>query len=137
MLRTSSSSQRFFSLLVVLGVGACSGTHATGVPELPQCTGSVESITVSAGTTPTISWQPECRMAALAVYRADGSESMWFFNTDWRSAPGLRYGTVPSGAEVVVAAKPLTSGVAYVVDIMPPAGGSGPVPVFGRRPFTP
>ena len=132
------AQRRALALLALVTVGGgCGGDGGTGPDDIPQCMRSVESVSVSSGTTPTFSWQPRCRMAALIVHRADETETTWFISSGWAIAPGIRYGSPPAGAEVLVAAKPLVPGVEYVVAIMPPAGGSGLIPVLGQQQFTP
>lgn len=111
-----------------------------GLLQAPTCrrvTRSVRTLEVSSGTTPTFTWRPECRLGALSVRRANDSEVMWYINTHWQLAPGIRYGAAPTGALVRVAPKPLEGGVRYVVYVMLPAYATSRVPVLGSERFTP
>lgn len=118
---------------------ACDGGRATRAHTLPKCDGSVDSMVVGVGVrvTPTFGWEPECRMAATVVVRTSDFEQMWFVDSDWALAPGLRYGEVPRGATVLVAAKPLMAGVEYEVALLPPAAGADLLPILGSKRFTP
>ena len=87
------------------------------------------TVTVTTGTTPTISWDSSAGAAAgLAVseYPAT-SNNMWVLSQGLSGiASGVKYGTVPAGAyEAKGAAKPLVAGQTYDVTITSTGGRSG------------
>ena len=87
------------------------------------------TVTVTAGTTPTISWDEAAGPAAgMAVSEYPGtSVNMWVLSQGVSGIPsGVKYGTVPVGAyETKGAAKPLVAGTQYDVTITSAGGRSG------------
>jgi len=79
-----------------------------------ECTGPVD-VSVSAGTTPTISWTPRCRLGLVGVEAEDGD--VWVITTPGRNGinAAVRYGIVPSGATSDAPAVPLIAGQPYNV----------------------
>jgi hypothetical protein len=94
---------------------ACSDGAGPDQP-LPACAGDV-SIQVSAGTQPTFSWTPACRLFFLNVEPAASGEDLWPIMSRGanRIAPGVKYGVVPPGAEQLQAPVQLVAGQAYKV----------------------
>jgi hypothetical protein len=114
---------------------ACGGND--GVSSQPECTRSVSALTATAGTTPTFTWTPLCRLGGLVVRRVSDGETMWYVRSDgYDMGPPVQYGVTPQGLDVIRQPAPLVAGVTYEVDIAVPGTG-GPVPVFGRMTFTP
>ena len=87
------------------------------------------TITVSAGSWPTISWSPRCRVSYLIVLRETESGSgfnymMWAVTSRFERdgvgepntiLPGVIYGVVPDGAVQLATFQPLTAGTQYLV----------------------
>jgi hypothetical protein len=101
---------RVFAALCTLG--GCSGDSDPSGPSvaLAPCTGAID-VTVSSGTTPTFTWTPACTVAYMIV--EEGASDRWLLEaTDLTKgiAPGVRYGTVPSGAREGSAAEALVRG---------------------------
>jgi hypothetical protein len=105
------------SLLLLLAaavplLSAC-GDGGTGPGASGPCTGNV-SISVSAGTTPTFTWLPPCRVVALLVEQE--ASDMWFVEgTGDGIASGVQYGTVPPNGAADEPALPLVPGTTYEV----------------------
>jgi hypothetical protein len=107
-----------FALVSLLGLNAC------GDPIAPLCSAPID-IEVSAGTTPTFTWDPVCSVEGMFVedQRAPsvgGPQAQWGFvaRAGYRFEPPVVYGTEPSGAEVTVTAVPLMAGRLYTVKIL-------------------
>lgn len=129
---------RQIGLLSALVVVACSGTsEVAGPSELPECSGPV-AVNVSAGTTPTFSWMPACKLYYLDVSAANGSRQMWSLGTNFRNtiAPAVAYGMVPVGATQNQAPVPLVAGTAYRVFVAFALSASGDQ-FAGEKVFTP
>lgn len=128
------------SVLITAFVGCEDEPTAPRV--LPVCRTPV-TVTVSAGLTPTFDWMPACRVDVLVVRHAASGAIDWLVlgdPLDGRAiVPGVRYGTVPSGAIGGNPAEPtpaLEAGTSYVVVLAVVALPVGPDEV-GRREFTP
>jgi hypothetical protein len=85
-------------------------------PPFPTCTGPV-TLTVSAGTTPTFSWTPDCALGRLVV--EEGFAERW-----GTEAPGdniyrspITYGIRPPGSTEEEPAAPLRAGSTYKVTV--------------------
>jgi hypothetical protein len=122
--------------IALLGVAlACGG----GTEPLAECTEPVD-VSVTTGTTPTISWTPACGVGYLAVRRplppSLGVLEMapvWIIRANERliGSP-VRYGIRPRGTSEVVAPEALLAGRPY--DVVVDMSGQG---VLGGRAFTP
>jgi hypothetical protein len=132
----SNTRSRLVAAALLGFVPACGG----GSTEPPAaCTGPV-TVSVSGGTTPTISWTPDCGLGYLTVHRPlppslgfVGVEPLWTIRADGPLiGPSVRYGVRPRAATEVVAPRQLVAGQSYsvVVDF----SGQG---VLGSRTFTP
>jgi hypothetical protein len=111
---------------------ACGG-DGTGPDNAGPCTGDV-TVSVSAGTTPTFTWEPECRVIALLVEQ--GASDMWFLEGMGQGiASGVRYGTVPPNAVAEDPALPLVAGTTYEVILF--RGTMQDATVAAIREFTP
>ena len=99
------------AFLVAFTAAGCG--DSTG-PSGAACAGSVD-VSVSSGTTPTISWMPNCRLWLVGVEGEDGD--VWVILTPGRNgiSSGVRYGRVPSGATSDGPAVPLVAGRTYDV----------------------
>ena len=89
---------RALCVLAVFGATACSSDSPTEEEEVQQaCTAaSAVALTVAAGTTPSISWTPNCSVAGLFVQRVSDGANMWTLSTTTqplRSA--ITYGVTP------------------------------------------
>jgi hypothetical protein len=108
------------ALLLAVTLATCLGCSSDdGTPTEPvtACTGDV-SITVSSGLTPTFNWSPACGAMTLDVQEGIGAASTrWAIsgNSATLLRPGIRYGTVPSGATEPVASQALETGHTYTV----------------------
>lgn len=107
-------NQRAFLMLAIATATGCGGSgDATGPGAGGACTGNV-TVSVSAGTTPTFTWTPACRVIGLLV--EFGASDHWFLEgTGGGFAPGVQYGIVPPGASSAEPATPLVSGTTYEV----------------------
>jgi probable HAF family extracellular repeat protein len=101
--------------------GGLASAEVSTPPALPECTGPV-ALTVSAGTTPTFSWTPACRVNYLNIDTADGAQEIWSIGSDDGElasyntiAPGVRFGVVPPRATQIDPLVPLVPGTAYKV----------------------
>jgi len=101
---------------LMLAISACSVDIS-----LPQaCTAEV---TVSAGTVPTFSWTPACKVDELEVRRLSDQALVWrVFNPNPGSsgqdiAPPVQYGVTPPGAFVNTPPESLVAGQDYSVFI--------------------
>ena len=107
---------------------SCSDGPANGSDKLEECNSDL-SVSVSDGTTPTFTWEPECRAFFLGVVNKDTTPSdMWRFasfsigNFPSNNLPsGVEYGILPDGFEegsdLIVEPIPLVSGTLYEVSI--------------------
>lgn len=115
------------SILSAAIITACE--DSTGpVPRENRCeTGGVQ-VTVTAGPSPELSWDPACSVAVLTVYRQDGpyvwsvgsEQHLWDDDNDDPNranviTPPISYGITPPATEIRRAAEPLESGQTYVV----------------------
>lgn len=111
-------SARLLGLASVLCTTACGSDAESTGPEqpLPECTADV-SVQVSAGTQPTFSWTPACRLFFLNVEPATSGEDLWLVISRGanRIAPGVKYGVLPVGADQREAPVPLVAGNSYKV----------------------
>jgi hypothetical protein len=128
---------RRYDLRLLVGIflllSACGGDGSTGPSVTGPCAGSV-TVSVSAGTTPTFTWTPRCRVLALLVEQ-DASD-MWFIEgTGDGIAPGVQYGTVPPDAVSDEPALPLVRGTTYEVILF--RGSPQNAIIAAIREFTP
>jgi hypothetical protein len=108
----SMGSRAFLSCLLFLTT-ACSDS-STNTEELSGCVGDV-AVSGTAGTSPTFSWTPRCKVMFLLVEPAGSGSDLWSISTDGRNgiAPGVRYGVVPAGAVAFNPAISLSPGTSY------------------------
>jgi hypothetical protein len=106
--------------LVVLGLAmACDGNSG---PSGALCTAPVE-VSVTTGSSAQIAWTPACRVQQVLVFESiqpsvGGPQLRWGVQTaSGGIASPLRYGQVPAGAQVILAAEPLVSGHHYAVQL--------------------
>lgn len=103
---------------IPLGASACSGS-ALGFDR--GCPDEV-MLNVSAGTRPTFSWSPACKVVELQVYRE--GDVLWTVHAfDSSFGPPVRYGDAPEGATEQVGPEPLQSNRTYRVFIHEPGPG--------------
>jgi hypothetical protein len=102
---------RFIGFVLLASVSCSNDVSA---PETSgPCTSDV-AVTISAGTTPTFTWTPTCRVIALLV--EEGASDRWFLEASGAGiAPGVTYGSAPAGASEDAPAIPLVSGTTYEV----------------------
>ena len=101
----------------VVALASCGGTDAVGTKDLLPCTGPV-AISVSTGTTPTISWTPACKVYYLDIEVADTFEEIWAVaNFDEKNtiSPGVKFGVTPSDTRLIEGPVTLRAGTAYSV----------------------
>lgn len=115
------------ALLLVLAPSGCGGDALAP----PACADGV-AITVSRGTTPTMSWTPSCPAAGLTVTSAQGvTLNVWaIFTTDAENTlqPPVRFGELPDGTSQLRDPLPLMSGTRYRIAVLV----SEPAPEGGR-----
>ena len=110
-----------------------------GPDELPECSDPV-TLAVSAGTTPTFSWTPLCRLSFLVVGPDESGTDVWSIITRGENAlaPPVTYGDPPAGAETLTPPVPLNSGTAYRVAVARWAGpGDDDLENSGAETFEP
>lgn len=119
-----------------LGFASACGDGPT--ERLAECTEPV-TVSVTAGTTPMISWTPACGIGFLTVRRPVSvttgfeMEPQWTISSDGRLiGPPVRYGVRPRGTTQPVAPRQLVAGVSY--DVVVDMSGQG---VLGSHFFTP
>jgi hypothetical protein len=103
----------------LLGAGVACGDG--GTEPLRACSEPIQ-VSVSAGTSPTISWTPACGVGYLTVRRplppstGGGVDPQWTIRSDGqRIGSSVRYGVRPPGTVEVVAPQPLLAGQSYGV----------------------
>ena len=129
--------RRLLCAVALLGVG-CSDSGGPTEP-LSDCTGQV-SITVSSGTTPTISWTPACRLSLVLVEPVNSGDDLWVIGTDSANAiaPPIVYGVTPPGARQIWGPTTLVTGQGYGVYVFRWTGpGKQDGVPNGQRTFTP
>ena len=140
-MRTLSYSAHVLGLAVALCTTACGSDAQSTGPEqpLPECTGDV-SVQVSAGTQPTFTWTPACRLFFLNVEPATSGEDLWLVISRGanRIAPGVTYGILPAGADQRESPAPLVGGSPYKVALGRYTGpGAEDGVLVGVKTFTP
>lgn len=98
---------------VIVGVsvamaGLLSGCDVFG----PKICESIE-FEVTGGTSPVISWQPECKLHELAVMDREWMYVFW--SVDGELTPPIRYGVVPKGGTPSPPARPLHADSTYLL----------------------
>jgi hypothetical protein len=130
-----------FATRLMLGAAitfeACS-SPSSSTATLPDCVGSVVTVTVSPGPSPRFAWQPACAIVDLAVY--ESANPVWEVNTETQGAsfgPPIRYGAPPPHSLTVVPPQVLQVGHGYYVVVtwldpqLPPGSvGTGAVATF-------
>lgn len=116
-------SKAGLTVLAMLAVAACSDDEATAPEALCTDETTTVDVTVSGGTTPTVSGSPACDVA-LFLIEGEGGDT-WLISTDddeWddplqanRISPPIRYGDVPSGIDELWGPDALTAGSTYQV----------------------
>ncbi|TFB09868.1 hypothetical protein E3V36_05580 [Candidatus Marinimicrobia bacterium MT.SAG.2] len=99
----------------ILMVNACSDSSTNGSNNLAECNSDL-ILSVSDGTTPTFTWEPECRAALLYVQDKDSSriEDMWRIFSGGNNIPSsIQYGILPDSVYVVDGPTTLVSGTQY------------------------
>jgi hypothetical protein len=118
----------------IMAVGAEGTIFSYSSPAPASCPDAV-TITVSGGTTPTISWSPECPVYLVLV--EEGAGDMWLVAGDGNVIePGVRYGDHhPCEVDFWLDA-PLLAGVEYDV-ILFRSDGPGDFTLIGMKTFVP
>jgi hypothetical protein len=120
------------ALAALLPIMGCGTSNDPVEPVAIPCTGTV-SISVTAGTTPSFSWTPECLVNEFLVEpTARGIGDRWSFHGT--AAPPVRYGVLPAGAQLGRSPEPLIQGTEYRVVLRQ---GSGASSFLAVRNFTP
>ena len=122
---------RVWPVLTLLAALACDDGAA---PHLCRAS-AVVPITVSAGTTPTITWAPDCGADFLGVYSGVTGLPAWELRAASRQIPRpVIYGSRPPGVTEERAPEPLQLGADYLVlvEIL-----VGPDTLAALQPFTP
>lgn len=103
-------------VLAVLGTACASDAVA---PEPEACPSDAVTVSVSAGTRPTISWTPRCDMAWLEVWDPATGRALWVVSGRGNNLPsGLRYADVPTDALEITQAADLQIGITYRVRVL-------------------
>ena len=111
------SLRAFHSIATAAALVALAGCADPTAPEpLDPCTGAV-TVSVTAGTTPRISWSPACNVIFMIVEEDAADLWMVLANADAGFGPGIDYGTAPSGGTQDEAAIALALGVEYVITL--------------------
>ena len=129
---------RSLALIVAVGVTTACTTAPT-----PTCT-ALTAIHVSAGTSPTVTWSPDCAIGSIQVAKQFGGDVMWhaFGARNAQDIPsntlrsGIRYGTLPAGATQLGPAQALSVDTSYSV-LVEAYDPQGPVTFFAGTDFTP
>jgi hypothetical protein len=113
---------RWVLLFAIVSAEACD--PSTG-PD--PCTASgVGVITISAGTTPSISWAAGCRAERLAVFFVTTGTATWELRAGRRGIPKpVTYGVVPAGVLEEHAVEALQIGTTYGVFVTVATSGGG------------
>lgn len=121
------------SLAAVVALAGCDDDPTRSGDD--ACRGNV-SVSVSSGTTPSITWAPACRVTMLRV-ESGTLGAVWIIESPGGQgiASGVRYGTVPEGAAEDEPATPLVEGESY--DAIVFRGTGGDLTVAGVENFTP
>ena len=130
-------SMRTSPLIVLSTMALGCSSDSTDPGDAAACTGPV-TISVSAGTSPTFSWSPACRLFFVNV-ESDASDQ-WGIISDSANAiaPPVQYGVVPAGAEQLSELTPLVSGQTYDVNLFYWTGPDAQDGTFiGSQEFTP
>jgi hypothetical protein len=131
-------------MVAVLGVMTAlvgCGSDTAPTPPLAPCSGAL-TVSVTSGTTPTISWSPACGVNRLSVDLVDAPagtvSTVWGLVTSSSDefGPSVRYGVVPNGATADPASAPLQAGKSYRVQVLR-AGGEAIILAQGTTTFTP
>ena len=123
-------------LVLLALVWSCSSDVTPGVGPLPECSGPV-NITIGSGTTPMISWLPECRLFFLLV--EVGGADKWGVITEGKNDidPPVKYGDVPRGATEIRAPTPIKLATTYNVVLFRWTGpGAEDGEMIGSQTFT-
>lgn len=155
-LRTMHRIPRFVAMtgLLTLACGTEPTTFRIGCNR-------IDAVTIGPGTTPQLSWTPDCRVASIAVYEAtpaappedpvpplpgQGSTAvphtkMWevaaSVEAGNRLSPSVRYGHVPNEVTELTPAQPLRAGQLHLV-ILTVQRPDGPTFAYSvREDFTP
>jgi hypothetical protein len=124
---------RYLALLFIATLACSDGTGP-----VPVCSRSVDDLHISAGTTPTFTWTPACRLGSLGVIRVSDQTVVWYVRADGPALrPPVQYGVTPRGLEVLAGPAPLVPGAEYRVSIAVAGSGQAPVPVLGIATFVP
>ena len=75
---------------------SCSSDSPSEPLEFEECSNE-GSVSVSAGTTPTITWEPKCKISWLSVQDRNGKDSWFITAKENIIAPDVEYGVVPEG----------------------------------------
>lgn len=133
------TSRRVYHLLPLCIALACSDGAGPESANLPACTGDI-SLTVSSGPTPRFSWSPGCKTFFLLVESQGAGGDVWSIMTPGTNGlvSGIRYGTVPDGAQELDPASPLVAGSPYAVYVFRYTGpDSDDGVLIGAQTFTP
>ncbi len=90
---------RFLLAAILLETAPMLACVDTSAP--PTCEATA-SLTVSSGTTPDFSWEPQCLISTLIVSDTDGVPTAWTIQeypfAENLIAPPVHYATIPDGA---------------------------------------
>jgi hypothetical protein len=115
----------------LLGASAC-GVSVFGLEG--QCPKEV-GLSVSSGTQPTFSWNPNCDVVELQVYQ--GGEVVWSVHAfDGSFDSPVRYGDTPKGVTQQLGPEPLRADITYRVVIHEPGPGQS-LRTIAAAEFTP
>lgn len=109
---------RFAIPFFILGaaLAASCGENGVGPADLADCPAAV-AVVVGSSTTPTVSWQPPCKLFFLIVEPATAGTDLWSIISRGANgiSPPVVYGTVPAGVTQLVPPATLQPGTAYKV----------------------
>jgi len=107
---------------IAFGLTALVNCAGSSPPSSALCSTPVE-VSVAGSSFPQITWTPVCLVQQVLVLESippslGGPRPRWAVaRATGGIAPPLRYGQVPPGAQVTLAAEPLISGHHYVVQV--------------------
>lgn len=122
MSSNAATARRTIAPIVLVLMCAACGDDPVNPASLSPCRSETLAFAITGGTSPTISWSPNCRLNGLVVVHqgptaSEGPE--WFIGVNGAVDAGLispvRYGALPAGARQVSAPRPLVAGTTYRV----------------------
>jgi len=108
-------------LTVTAALVSCGPSEPATPVALSVCPDSV-MVTITAGTTPQISWTPACRLSEIQVADSVNASFVWLVGrhaspADNLIVPPVTYGVPPTGVGVGYGPTPLVAGHTYILGL--------------------